>query len=195
MLLPFNSPLVRSQPISILVRSQAALTFFKPTGECTQLWRIPIATRQPVQLGNACLPSKDRVLTALGELAQADLVRRRGNGEFAFRDPVLGHVAHEHSSLSEQSAGHRRALDLLTKRETAVAALARHAEHLLGTDSGTAAPILVRAAAEVVARDPAAAAGATRARGLRMSGLPRSRVTLVLVILVVLVIVMWLLTR
>ena len=36
---------------------------------------------------------------------------------------------------------------------------------------------------------------APRRRGRRMSGLPRSRVTLVLVILVVLVIVTWLLTR
>src|SRR6478672_256415 len=45
-------------------------------------------------------------------------------------------------------------------------------------------------------RDSAAAAGAPpiRGRGL-MSGMPRSRVTLVLVILVVLVIVTWLLTR
>ncbi|MEY9860133.1 DNA-binding CsgD family transcriptional regulator/energy-coupling factor transporter ATP-binding protein EcfA2 [Catenulispora sp. GAS73] len=100
----------------------------------------------------------DRVLTALGELSQADLIRRRGNGEFTFRDPVLAHVAHEHSSLSEQSAGHRRALDLLAARQVAASVLARHAEHLLGTDSATAAPILARAAAEVVASDPAAAA-------------------------------------
>ena len=113
---------------------------------------------RPEDVTEVCRLPADRVLAALGELAQADLVRRRGNSEFVFRDPVLAHVAHEYSSLSEQSAGHRRALDLLTKRETAESALARHAEHLLGTDSGTAAPILARAAAEVVARDPAAAA-------------------------------------
>ena len=113
---------------------------------------------RPEDVAEVCgLPAGD-VLTALGELARADLVRPRERGEFGFRDAVLGHVAHEHSSLFEQSAGHRRALDLLAGRETAAAALARHAEHLLGTDSRTNAPILARAAAEVVARDPAAAA-------------------------------------
>ncbi|WP_194894312.1 helix-turn-helix transcriptional regulator [Catenulispora pinisilvae] len=113
---------------------------------------------RPEDVTEVCDLPADRVLAALGELSQADLVRQRGHSEFAFRDPVLGHVVHEHASLSEQSVGHRRALDLLASRQTAAAVLARHAEHLLGTDSGTAAPILARAAAEVVARDPAAAA-------------------------------------
>ncbi|NUP52529.1 MAG: AAA family ATPase, partial [Catenulispora sp.] len=113
---------------------------------------------RPQDVAEVCELPADRVLTALAELARADLVRPRDKGEFAFRDPVLGHLAHEHSSLAEQSAGHRRALELLAKRDTPAARLARHAEHLLGTDSGTAAPILARAAAEVVARDPAAAA-------------------------------------
>ncbi|WP_344669641.1 helix-turn-helix transcriptional regulator [Catenulispora yoronensis] len=113
---------------------------------------------RPEDVVEVCDLPADRVLAALGELTHADLVRPRDRGEFAFRDPVLGHVAHEHCSLAEQSVGHRRALDLRARRETAAAPLARHAEHLLGTDSGTAAPILARAAAEVVARDPAAAA-------------------------------------
>jgi ATP/maltotriose-dependent transcriptional regulator MalT len=113
---------------------------------------------RPEDVAEVCGLPADRVLAALGELARADLVRPHDKGEFAFRDPVLAHVAHEYSSFSEQSAGHRRALDLLTGRQTAAAALARHAENLLGTDSAAAAPILARAAAEVVARDPAAAA-------------------------------------
>ncbi|NUR60220.1 MAG: AAA family ATPase [Catenulispora sp.] len=113
---------------------------------------------RPEDVAEVCGLPADRVLIALGELSRADLVRPRERGEFGFRDAVLGHTAHEHSSLSEQSAGHRRALDLLAGRETAASALARHAEHLLGTDSRTNAPILARAAAEVVARDPAAAA-------------------------------------
>jgi DNA-binding CsgD family transcriptional regulator len=113
---------------------------------------------RPGDVTEVCRLQAAEVLVALGELSEADLVRRRGNSEFEFRDPVLGHVVHEYSSLSEQSAGHRRALDLLARRQAAAAPLARHAEHLLGTDSGTAAPILARAAAEVVASDPAAAA-------------------------------------
>ncbi|NUR30815.1 MAG: AAA family ATPase [Catenulispora sp.] len=119
---------------------------------------------RPEDVAEVCGLPTDSVLTALGELSQADLVRQHGSGGFAFRDPVLAHIAHQHSSLAEQSVGHRRALDLLVrresreKRENGAAPLARHAEHLLGTDSATAAPILARAAAEVVARDPAAAA-------------------------------------
>jgi DNA-binding CsgD family transcriptional regulator len=113
---------------------------------------------RPADVTEVCGLQAEHVLVALGELSQADLVRRHGNSEFEFRDPVLAHVTREHSSLSEQSAGHRRALDLLAGRQAAAAVLARHAEHLLGTDSGTAAPILARAAAEVVASDPAAAA-------------------------------------
>ncbi|MEY9911682.1 DNA-binding CsgD family transcriptional regulator/RecA/RadA recombinase [Catenulispora sp. MAP12-49] len=113
---------------------------------------------RPEDVTEVCGLPTDRVLAALGELSRADLVRARGDGEFVFRDPVLGHVVHEHASFSEQSAGHRRALDLLVKRDAAATALARHAENLLGTASETAAPILARAAAEVVARDPAAAA-------------------------------------
>ncbi|WP_344657038.1 helix-turn-helix transcriptional regulator [Catenulispora subtropica] len=113
---------------------------------------------RPEDVAEICGLPAGRVLAALGELSQADLVRARSRGEFAFRDPVLGHVTHEHSSLFEQSAGHQRALDLIARRETDAAPLARHAEHLLGTASETAAPILARAAAEVVARDPAAAA-------------------------------------
>lgn len=113
---------------------------------------------RPEDVTEVCGLPADRVVAALGELSQADLVKRHGNGEFEFRDPVLGHVAHERSSLSDQSAGHRRALDLLTAREASAAASARHAERLLGTDSGTAAPILARAAAEVLASDPVAAA-------------------------------------
>ncbi|ACU71008.1 transcriptional regulator, LuxR family [Catenulispora acidiphila DSM 44928] len=113
---------------------------------------------RPEDVTEVCELTADRVLAALAELTEADLVRRRGNGEFVFRDPVLGHVAHEHSSLSQQTMAHRRALDLLVGRGAAASALARHAEQLLGTDSATAAPILARAAAEVVASDPAAAA-------------------------------------
>jgi DNA-binding CsgD family transcriptional regulator/tetratricopeptide (TPR) repeat protein len=113
---------------------------------------------RPEDVAEVCDLPGARVVAALGELSQADLVRRHGNGEFEFRDAVLGHVTHERSSLSEQSTGHRRALDLLSGREAAASALARHAERLLGTDSGTAAPILARAAAEVLASDPVAAA-------------------------------------
>lgn len=113
---------------------------------------------RPEDVAEVCGLHADRVVAALSELSRADLVKRHGNGEFEFRDPVLGHVAHERSSLSEQSSGHRRALDLLTARGASSAALARHAERLLGTDSGTAAPILARAAAEVLASDPVAAA-------------------------------------
>ncbi|MEZ0115986.1 DNA-binding CsgD family transcriptional regulator/energy-coupling factor transporter ATP-binding protein EcfA2 [Catenulispora sp. EB89] len=146
-----------------LLREAAALTseldLLSP--EAGAVLRAAAILGDPFRPGDltevSALPA-DRVLTALGELSQADLIRRRGNGEFTFRDPVLAHVAHEHSSLSEQSAGHRRALDLLAARQVAAAVLARHAEHLLGTDSATAAPILARAAAEVVASDPAAAA-------------------------------------
>lgn len=39
-----------------------ALTFLRPSGECTQLWQIAITTRQSARLGETCLPSKDRTL-------------------------------------------------------------------------------------------------------------------------------------
>lgn len=146
-----------------LLREAAALTSELDllSKEAAEVLRAAAILGDPFRPGDVTevsgLPA-DRVLAALGELSQDDLIRRRGNGEFTFRDPVLAHVAHEHSSFSEQSAGHRRALDLLARREVAASVLARHAEHLLGTDSATAAPILARAAAEVVASDPAAAA-------------------------------------
>ena len=44
-------------------------------------------------------------------------------------------------------------------------------------------------------RDSVAASGSAPRRGGAVSGLPRSRVTLVLVLLLLLVLVMWLLTR
>ena len=41
-----------------------ALTLLKPSGECTEVWRVPVGTRQLVRQNDVCLPSKDRILTS-----------------------------------------------------------------------------------------------------------------------------------
>ncbi|WP_051794677.1 AAA family ATPase [Streptomyces sp. NRRL S-87] len=113
-----------------------------------------------------------RTLHALDELSRADLVRPLGRGgRFAFRSRVLGHVAHEHADPSFRLLAHRRALDLLTTRDACAAARARHAEHLVGTDSPTAVSVLAEGAAEVVGEAPATAA---RWLGLALQYLPGS---------------------
>ncbi|TWF90005.1 helix-turn-helix transcriptional regulator [Kitasatospora viridis] len=114
---------------------------------------------RPQDVAPVCGLDPDHAFAALGELTRADLVRGRGEGgTLGFRDSVLEQVAHEHMDLLERSTAHRRALDLLTEQGGTAAQLARHAVHLLGTDSAVAAPVLARAAAEALAHRPDAAA-------------------------------------
>ncbi|MBW8805408.1 MAG: helix-turn-helix transcriptional regulator [Catenulisporales bacterium] len=98
-------------------------------------------------------------LDALDELVRADVIRHAAPGaRFAFRHPLLGHVAHERTPLPTLLAAHQRALDLLAARGAGPADLARHAEHLVGTDAAAAAPLLARGAAEILPDAPATAA-------------------------------------
>ncbi|MEY9928232.1 DNA-binding CsgD family transcriptional regulator [Catenulispora sp. GP43] len=95
------------------------------------------------------------ILDALDDLVRADVVRHVAPGaRFAFRHPLLGHVAHERASLPTLLAAHQRALDLLKARGAGAVDLARHAEHLVGTDAAAAAPLLARGAGEILPDAP-----------------------------------------
>ncbi|MEV4334757.1 LuxR C-terminal-related transcriptional regulator [Streptomyces sp. NPDC049597] len=101
----------------------------------------------------------ERTLDALAELERADLVRSADwGGRLSFRHRVIGHVVHETTVLSFRLRAHRRAMQLITERGGRARDRARHAEHLLGTDSGTAVHVLSQGAAEIVTRAPATAA-------------------------------------
>ncbi|MFE9453392.1 LuxR C-terminal-related transcriptional regulator [Streptomyces sp. NPDC006739] len=100
-----------------------------------------------------------RILEAFTELVAADLIRPLPcGGGYAFRHPVLGHVALEHASPSLRANAHRRALDLLTARGASALRRARQAEHLVGSGSVEARRVLVEGAAEAMAKSPAVAA-------------------------------------
>ncbi|WP_194895629.1 helix-turn-helix transcriptional regulator [Catenulispora pinisilvae] len=95
------------------------------------------------------------ILDALDDLVRADVIRHVAPGaRFAFRHPLLGHVAHERAPLPTLLAAHQRALDLLKARGAAAVDLARHAEHLIGTDAAVAAPLLARGASEILPDAP-----------------------------------------
>ncbi len=112
------------------------------------------------------------VLEALSVLARRDLVRPLvSGGRLAFRDPVLGHVAHERTDLSFRLSAHRSALELLTTRGASAAARARHAEHLLASGDTAALQVLAEGAEEAIAKAPASAA---RWLGLALAFLPDS---------------------
>jgi DNA-binding CsgD family transcriptional regulator len=97
----------------------------------------------------------DNVLEVLDDLVRADVVRHVAPGaRFAFRHPLLGHVAHERAPLPTLLAAHQRALDLLRSRGAGAVDLARHAEHLVGTDAAAAAPLLARGASEILPDAP-----------------------------------------
>ncbi|MEU9451896.1 LuxR C-terminal-related transcriptional regulator [Streptomyces sp. NPDC048277] len=126
----------------------------------------------------------ERTLGAFTELVRADLIRPLPwGGGYAFRHPVLGHIALEHASPSLRVNAHRRALDLLTTRGASALRRARQAEHLVGAGSAQARQVLVEGAAEAMAKSPAAAA-----RWLRLAldhlpageGISASRAVLVL---------------
>lgn len=111
-----------------------------------------------------------RVHAALAELTRADLLRPVAGGvRFAFRHPVLRHVAHERADAVSRVSAHRRALDLLKDRACTAAARARHAEQLIGTDGVTALELLVEGAQEIADDAPATAA---RWLGLVLESLP-----------------------
>ncbi|MFJ8628399.1 LuxR C-terminal-related transcriptional regulator [Kitasatospora sp. NPDC093550] len=97
---------------------------------------------------------------ALAELARADLVRSAGpGGDLVFRHPVLGRLVHHRLNPGRRLEAHRRALALLDTRGAPAALQARHAEQLLtGGEPEGALPVLVRGAADVLARSPATAA-------------------------------------
>ncbi len=102
---------------------------------------------------------------ALAELARADIVSPLASGgRFAFRHPVLRHVAHERAEASLRLSAHRHALELLVSRGASAAAQARHAEYALGVDGPAAAEVLAAGATEVMAQAPA-----TAARWLRLA--------------------------
>ncbi|MFJ9562313.1 AAA family ATPase [Streptomyces fuscichromogenes] len=100
-----------------------------------------------------------RTLAAFTELVAADLIRPLpSGGRYVFRHPVLGHVALEHASPSLRVNAHQRALELLTTRGASALRRARHAEHLVGAGGTEARQVLLRGAAEAMAKSPAVAA-------------------------------------
>lgn len=100
-----------------------------------------------------------RALAALTELTRTDLVAAVGRAErYAFRHRALAHIVHERLDPDRRVAAHRRALDLHTGRDAPASVQARHAEHLVGADCGSAPQILAQGAAEIVATSPATAA-------------------------------------
>lgn len=107
----------------------------------------------------------ETTLGALAQLAEADLVQRQPwGGRYAFRHPVVGHVALEHARPSLRLPAHRRALDLLVARRASGVARAQQAEHLVSTNSVTVLQALAEGAAEIRAESPA-----TAARWLRLA--------------------------
>ncbi|MGW6919315.1 LuxR C-terminal-related transcriptional regulator [Kitasatospora sp. NPDC054939] len=111
----------------------------------------------------------DQFLDVLADLLRADAVRPAGSGgRFAFRHPLLRHVAQERAHVAVLLTARQRALDLLRRRGASAVELARHAEHLVGTDP-TAAELLARGAAEVL---PDAPSTAVRWLRLALDALP-----------------------
>ncbi|MEY9903826.1 ATP/maltotriose-dependent transcriptional regulator MalT [Catenulispora sp. MAP12-49] len=112
----------------------------------------------------------DQILDALSDLVRADVVRPvASNGRFAFRHPLLRHIAHERAAISVLLTAHQRALDLFAARGVPAVQLARHAEYLVGTDASVAVNLLARGATEVL---PDAPATAVRWLGLALENLP-----------------------
>ncbi|MGW4896345.1 LuxR C-terminal-related transcriptional regulator [Kitasatospora sp. NPDC004240] len=100
----------------------------------------------------------EQVLDVLADLVRADVVRPAGpGGRFAFRHPLLRHVAHERANVAVLLTAHRRALELLLRRGASATELARHAEHVVGTDGAIAVELLARGAAEILPDAPATA--------------------------------------
>ncbi|MFJ6724592.1 LuxR C-terminal-related transcriptional regulator [Streptomyces sp. NPDC091281] len=113
---------------------------------------------RPEDVARVCGLGLEEGLDALAELERADLVRPADfNGRLTFRHLVVGHVAHERAGLSFRLRAHRRALDLITARGGGAVARARHAEHLLGTDTALATRTLAEGAAEAAGHRPATA--------------------------------------
>ncbi|MER6243999.1 helix-turn-helix transcriptional regulator [Streptomyces griseorubiginosus] len=107
----------------------------------------------------------DRTLAAFTELVDVDLIRPLPwGGGYAFRHPVLAHVALAHASPALRVEAHGRAMDLLTARRAPALLRARQAEHLVGAGSAEARQVLVDGAAEMMAKSPA-----TAARWLRLA--------------------------
>ena len=107
----------------------------------------------------------ERTLAAFTELVEVDLIRPLPwGGGYAFRHPVLGHVALEHASPSLRVDAHGRAMDLLTARRAPALLRARQAEHRVGAGGAQARQVLVEGAAEAMAKSPA-----TAARWLRLA--------------------------
>lgn len=107
----------------------------------------------------------ERTLGAFTELVAADLIRPLPwGGGYAFRHPVLGHVALEHASPALRVTAHGRAMELLTARGASALQRARQAEHLVGAGSAQVRQALVDGAAEAMAKSPA-----TAARWLRLA--------------------------
>ncbi|MBA4866913.1 helix-turn-helix transcriptional regulator [Streptomyces sp. PSKA54] len=112
----------------------------------------------------------EHTLDALAELTREDVVRPAGwGGRLSFRHRVVGHVAHESADLSFRLRAHLRAMDMLYIQGGQASERARHAEHLLGTDSPTALRVLSEGAEDIVSRAPATAA---RWLGLALEALP-----------------------
>ncbi|WP_030322881.1 helix-turn-helix transcriptional regulator [Streptomyces sp. NRRL B-3229] len=107
----------------------------------------------------------ERTLAAFTELVDVDLIRPLAwGGGYAFRHPVLAHVALAHASPALRVEAHGRAMDLLTARRAPALLRARQAEHLVGAGSAEARQVLVDGAAEAMAKSPA-----TAARWLRLA--------------------------
>jgi ATP/maltotriose-dependent transcriptional regulator MalT len=97
-------------------------------------------------------------LAALDELLAADLVLGCGPREFRFRHPIVRQAIYARTGAGWRIAAHGRVSAVLARQDAAPTRRARHLEHCAQPGDAEAIAVLERAAADVVARAPAAAA-------------------------------------
>ncbi len=126
-----------------------------------------------------------QVLQCLGELEAADLVRRDTTpGQFRFRHPIVRRVVYDESMPGWRYGAHKQAAMILAHRGAPLAVRAHHIEHSATPGDETAAMTLAEAAATVIPRAPATAAGWLEAalRLLPATAQPQQRIVLLLML-------------
>src|SRR5207302_1132465 len=93
-------------------------------------------------------------------------------GELMFRHPLVGRVLYAQTDSCRRAAAHRRAAVLLSRRGASATELAPHLEQSPAGPEFDDLPVLVEAARETLATEPAAAARWLRAALHRREGLP-----------------------
>lgn len=101
----------------------------------------------------------ERVGAAVDALCARDLLRPSYRGfELAFRHALVRQAFYDQTDYRWRAQAHRRAVQLLRERWTPSTELARHIEHCADSADEEDIQVLMRAAADVVGYDPAAAA-------------------------------------